>query len=374
MRKKIILILIFIIVATSIIILYIRWTERKPPENILMISGNIEAHESIVAFKVQGRLDELLVEEGQYVHKGDLIARLDREDYAQQIRVDEATVSSRQSELDLALAGSRIQQIKAAEQAVLDAQADLELKKIEFHRNQALFERNAVSAEARDIADTNLKRAQATYERNNQTYNELLEGTRKEQIAINRASVHTARQNLDLSRVRLAYTSLYAPKTGVVTVQQAELGEVMLPGTPVVTIADIDHLWLRGYVSETDLGRVRWGQSATVKTDTFPGKTYKGRVSFISSEAEFTPKSVETHKERVTLVYRIKIDLDNPDHELKPGMPADAEIDLTHSTAPNPAFQEGDQKRGSGSTPAYRAGRLSKPQQLRRGAKGVTGR
>lgn len=330
MRNKIILALILIIFAASIIALCIRWTERKPPGNTLMVSGNIEAHESIVGFKVQGRLHELPVQEGQYVHEGDLIARLDREDYMQQVRVDEATLRSREAELDLALAGSRIQEIKAAEQAVLDAQADVELKKIEFQRNQALYERNvAVSAEARDIAATNLKRAQATYERSKQTYDEVVEGTRKEQIAINRANVHAARQNLDLSRVKLNYTTLYAPKTGVVTVRQAELGEVMVPGTPVVTIADIDHLWLRGYVSETDLGRVRWGQSATVKTDTFPGKTYKGRVSFISSEAEFTPKSVETHKERVTLVYRIKIDLENPNHELKPGMPADAEIDLT---------------------------------------------
>ncbi len=349
MRKKLILILILVIVAASVIVLYMGWTEKKPPENVLLISGNIEAHESIVGFKVQGRLAELLVEEGQNVKKGDLLARLDREDYAQQTRVDEANVGSREAELDLALAGSRIQEIKAAEQAVLDAQADLELKKIEFHRNQALYERNAVSTEARDTAETNLKRAQATYERNNQTYNQLLEGTRKEQIAINRANVHTARQNLDLSRVRLAYTALYSPKTGVVTVRQAELGEVMLPGTPVVTIADLDRLWLRGYVSETDLGRVRWGQSAAVRTDTFPGKTYNGRVSFISSEAEFTPKSVETHKERVSLVYRIKIDLDNPNHELKPGMPADAEIDLTPSTAPPSAVQGGDPKRRPGS-------------------------
>ncbi len=98
-------------------------------------------------------------------------------------------------------------------------------------------------------------------------------------------------------------------------------------GTPVVTIADLDHLWLRGYLSETDLGRVKLGQAATVKTDTYPGKRYKGRVSFISSQAEFTPKSVETHKERVTLVYRIKIDLENQAHELKPGMPADALLD-----------------------------------------------
>jgi HlyD family secretion protein len=329
MRKKISLILILIIIAASIIVLYMRWTGRKPPGNILMISGNIEAHESTVGFKVQGRLDELPVEEGQYVHEGDPIARLDRDDYMQQVRVDEAAVRSREAELDLALAGSRTQEIKAAEQAVLDAQADMELKKIEFHRNLTLYGRNAVSTEARDTADTSLKRAQATYERSRQTYDELVEGTRKEQIAINRANVHTARQSLDLSRVRLAYTSLYAPKSGVITVRQAERGEVMLPGTPVVTIADIDHLWLRGYVSETDLGRVRWGQAATVRTDTFPGKTYKGRVSFISSEAEFTPKSVETHKERVTLVYRIKIDLDNPNHELKPGMPADAEIDLS---------------------------------------------
>ena len=234
----------------------------------------------------------------------------------------------RSPRLDLALAGTRTQEIKAAEQSVLDARADLELKEVEFRRNQALFEKNAVvSEEARDTAETNMKRARTAYERASQTYNELVEGTRKEQIAINRANVDTARQNLDLSRIRLSYTSLYAPKAGVVTVRQAELGEVMLPGAPVVTVADIDHLWLRGYINETDLGRIRWGQAATVTTDTFPGKKYRGRVSFISSVAEFTPKSVETHKERVTLVYRIKIDLENPRHELKPGMPADAVIE-----------------------------------------------
>lgn len=330
MRKKNILILIAIIIAAAIIVLYIVRTEHKTPGNILMISGNLEAHESTVGFKVQGRLDELPVQEGQYVSAGDIIARLDKEDYMQKVRVNEATLRSREAELNLALAGSRTQEIKAAEQAVLDAQADVELKKVEFERNQALYEKEGVSAEARDIAETNLKRAQANYERSTQMYNEILEGTRKEQIEIHRANVRTARENLHLSRIRLDYTSLYAPKTGVVTVRQAELGEVMLPGTPVVTIAGIDNLWLRGYVSETDLGRVRWGQPATVRTDTFPGKTYKGHVSFISSEAEFTPKSVETHKERVTLVYRIKIDLDNPNHELKPGMPADAEIDLTN--------------------------------------------
>jgi HlyD family secretion protein len=114
-------------------------------------------------------------------------------------------------------------------------------------------------------------------------------------------------------------------------VRQAELGEVVAPGSPVVTIADLDHIWLRAYIAETDLGSIHWGQDAVITTDTYPGKQYHGRISFIASTAEFTPKSVQTFKERVTLVYRIKIDIDNPNHELKPGMPADARIDLAAS-------------------------------------------
>jgi HlyD family secretion protein len=120
----------------------------------------------------------------------------------------------------------------------------------------------------------------------------------------------------------------------VVTVRQAELGEVVAPGSPVVTLADLDHIWLRAYVAETDLGRIAWGQNVAITTDTYPSKQYHGRISFISSDAEFTPKSVQTTKERVTLVYRIKIDIDNPSHELKPGMPADARVDLAGNKAP----------------------------------------
>jgi len=136
---------------------------------------------------------------------------------------------------------------------------------------------------------------------------------------------------------------LQAPMAGVITVRQAELGEVVFPGTPVVTIADLDHIWLRGYVAETDLGRIRWGQQATITTDTYPGKRYRGRITFIASNAEFTPKSVQTFKERVTLVYRIKIEIENPDHELKPGMPADAHIAFSSGTAPAEAKSDGTQ-------------------------------
>jgi HlyD family secretion protein len=294
----------------------------------LPFSGNIEAHESLIGFKVQGRIVELPVEEGQLVEQGALLARLDDADLKQRIRVDEASVHVRESSLGLVLAGTRHQEVKAAQQTMIDAQADLDQKKIDNERAQQLFAKDEVSAQERDQAATALKRAQAIFQGAQQRYNEAVEGSRKEDIAIARANLNEAGANLGLSQVNLSYTVLRAPSAGVVTVRQAELGEVVSPGSPVVTLADLDHIWLRAYVAETDLGRIAWGQTATITTDTYPGKQYHGHISFISSTAEFTPKSVQTYKERVTLVYRIKIDIDNPNHELKPGMPADAHLEL----------------------------------------------
>lgn len=307
---------------------YPRFTKKAKPQDELVLSGNIEAHESLVSFKVQGRIVELPVEEGQPVDRGTLLARLEDADYRQHVRIDEAGVRVRKANLALALAGTREQEIKASQQTVLDAQADLEQKKLDYERAQRLFSEDAISAQDRDLADTAWKRSQAAFHAAEQRHNEALEGSRKEDIDIARANLNQADANLGMSRVNLDYTVLRSPGAGVVTVRQAELGEVVVPGTPVVTLADLDHIWLRAYIPETDLGRIRWGQAAAITTDTYPGKKYQGRLSFIASDAEFTPKSVQTYKERVTLVYRIKIDIDNPNHELKPGMPADAHITL----------------------------------------------
>jgi HlyD family secretion protein len=302
---------------------------KKPaPVNQLTLSGNIEAHESLVGFKVPGRIVDLPIEEGQQVEQGALLARLDDADYKQRVSVDEATVRVRESSLALTLAGTRQQEVKAAQQTMLDAQADLDEKKIDNQRAQQLFVKDEVSAQERDLTATALKRAEAIFKASQQRYNEAVEGSRKEDIAIAHANLNEAGANLGLSQVNLGYTILRAPFAGVVTVRQAELGEVVSPGSPVITLSDLDHIWLRAYVAETDLGRIHWGQEATITTDTYPGKQYHGRISFISPDAEFTPKSVQTYKERVTLVYRIKIDIDNPNHELKPGMPADTRIDL----------------------------------------------
>jgi HlyD family secretion protein len=336
MKRRIPILIVLAAVIAAGVYFYPRLIEKSQPENQLTLSGNIEAHESLVSFKVQGRIVDLPVEEGQSVEPGTLLARLDDADYRQKVRIDEANVHVRESNLALLLAGTREQELKASEQTMLDAQADLQQKKIDYDRAQRLFGKDEVSAQDRDLAETARKRAEATFLAAQQRYNQAVEGSRKEDIAIARANVTEAGATLGLSRVNLDYATLRAPSAGVITVRQAELGEVVVPGTPVVTLADLDHIWLRAYIAEPDLGRIRWGQEATVTTDTYPSKQYRGRISFISSSAEFTPKSVQTYKERVTLVYRIKIDVDNPNHELKPGMPADTHISLATTNTLQP--------------------------------------
>ena len=262
-----------------------------------------------------------------------MLARLEDADSKQRVRIDEASIRVRESNLALTVAGTREQEVKAAHQTVNDAQADLEQKRLDNDRAQSLYGKDEISAQDRDLAATALKRSDAIFKAAEQRYNEAQEGSRKEDIAIARANLNEAHANLGLSQVNLGYTTLRAPSAGVVTVREAELGEVVAPGSPVVTLADLDHIWLRAYIAESDLGSIHWGQEATVTTDTYPGKQYHGRISFISPAAEFTPKSVQTFKERVTLVYRIKIDIDNPGQELKPGMPADAHIELAAAKA-----------------------------------------
>ena len=165
---------------------------KQPIGNVLKVSGNIEAHQADLSFKVQGRIKELPVQEGQWVEAGTALARLDDDDYRQQVANDDASLDLRNAQLMLSQAGSRAYDIKAAQQSMLDAEADLELKKLDVKRKEELYGKDAISAETRDIAATGLKRAQAAYERTKQLYEEMAEGSRKEQIEIDRQSVKQA--------------------------------------------------------------------------------------------------------------------------------------------------------------------------------------
>ena len=169
--------------------------------------------------------------------------------------------------------------------------------------------------------------ARAAYNQSKAQYDVVKAGPRQETIDQARARAKQAEAALQLAKTRLSYATLASPMSGVVMSKNIEPGEYVAPGTPVVTVGDLVNVWLRAYIPETELGRVKVGQKARVTTDTYPGKVYEGRIAFIAQEAEFTPKNVQTEKERVKLVYRIKIDITNPAMELKPGMPADAVIE-----------------------------------------------
>jgi HlyD family secretion protein len=295
------------------------WMSPASSSQVLVLSGNIEAHESVLSFKtIQSRIVQLPFNEGQWVTQGTTIAKVDDSDYAQQVSIVEANLAFQHRQME-----SSQQTLNATEKTVIADEAEQELRQTEFRRNAELRKQGFVSAEVLDQMGAALKQANAALARD-----QALVAAADSNVKLAQAGVHNAEEAAKLARIIKGYTTLTAPFDGVVTVRQAELGEVVVPGTPVITIADLDHIWLRAYLNETDMSRVRLGQEVLITTDSYPDKSYRGRLSFIASKAEFTPKNVESHAERVTLVYRVKIDIDNPTHELVPGMPGDAKIEL----------------------------------------------
>jgi HlyD family secretion protein len=328
LKRKQLLITATAVVGLALLLLSFLTNHVRNPSEVLPISGTIEVTQTDVSFKIGGRIRELPIAEGTWVEQGQLLARLEDQDIQRQVELEEANLKVAETRLRELLTGSRPQEIEAAKQVLNQAESDLENRKKNYERIQALYTEGLASASLRDGAEASYKIALAAAKEAQERYELVRKGPRREEIDTARAQVERSKAMLGLAQVHLGYTLLTLPISGVVLVKNVEEGEVVSPGTPVVTIGDTKHPWLRAYINETDLGRVKWGQQVTVHTDTYPGKTYAGKISFISSESEFTPKSVQTRKERVTLVYRIKVSLENPHLELKPGMPAEGEISL----------------------------------------------
>lgn len=298
------------------------------PGNHLKLSGNIEVIQVEASFRVAGKVIERPVDEGQVVQAGQLIARLDAKDLEQQVSMRQADADAAKAALAAMLAGSRKEEIEASRAALEQAQADLHRLEPDEARIRDLYQKGILSVRDYEASRAALEASRGKVQQADQQYILVRKGPRKEDIDQARARLDQAQQALALARTQLGYATLTAPSAGVILSKNIEPMEFVSPGTAVVTMADLSQVWLRAYVEEADLGRVKVGQKAFVTSDSFPGKRYEGRVAFIASEAEFTPKSVQTSKERTRLVYRIKIDIPNPAMELKPGMPVDAEISL----------------------------------------------
>ncbi|MHB8707934.1 MAG: efflux RND transporter periplasmic adaptor subunit, partial [Desulfuromonadales bacterium] len=275
---------------------------------------------------------ERLVEEGDRVARGTVVACLESADLEHEVALRQAEVAVARATLAELQAGYRPEEVAQGRAALAQAKAELTRAESDWQRQQALFAQGAVSARETEALQAAFEVARGRVEETGQNLARLENGFRQEEIDQARARLQQTEEALALARTRLGYAELAAPLSGVVLSENVEPGEFVAAGTPVVTIGELDPVWLRAYINESDLGRVKLGQTARVTTDTYPDKTYRGTVTFIAQDAEFTPKNVQTDKERVKLVYRIKITLANPEQELKPGMPADAQIDISDNS------------------------------------------
>ena len=302
------------------------WWPRLNHKMELRLMGHVEATETDLSFKVPGIISAINFQEGDALQAGEVVATLDARDLRDEWRAAAARVKVAEAALARLLAGSRSQEIRDAKAAVQQAQADLENKRLDYERQEGLLARQAVPVARRDQARAAYLMAQEAWRRAQEHYSLVREGPRREDIDQARAELQQAKANLELAQTRLDYAVLRAPVSGVVLTRPAEPGEVAAVGATILTTADLDNVYVEVYVPQTDLGRLRLGQRAWVSIDAYPQREFPGWISFINAKAEFTPKTVETYKERVALVYRTKIRVDNPEHLLKPGMPAEVVI------------------------------------------------
>ena len=311
------------------------------PDNVLRVSGHVEATEIHVSSEVGGRLLELRVDEGDRVKSGDVLAKVDPRDTELQIQRARAERATAVAQLRLLEAGSRVEDIRQAEAQVDAAQAeamaieaDLKAAQLDQERLEALLKANAIALKDRDDAKT---RVDATRERlrsagervraARENVARLKKGARPEEIEASRAQVAAADAQIALLAKALSDAQVLAPVSGVVTQKLVDAGEIVMRGTPIVVVTDLDNAWANLFVPEPMVPRVKLGQPAKVVTDA-GGEGLSGKVTFVSPKAEFTPRNVQTAEERSKLVYRIKVTVDNRAGILKPGMPVDAELVL----------------------------------------------
>jgi HlyD family secretion protein len=367
------------------------WRDRQGPRNLIQASGRIEVTEVNVSSKVTGRIAKLLVEEGTDVTSGQLIAELEGEELEAQLRQARATLQSaeakltqaritlrvepttvrtqiRQAEenlraaeerLGLLKAGSRPQEIEEGRANLRQNLARLEIARLTRDRYRGLLADGAVSKQDLDRAESDFQAAEAAVRATRERLGMLEEGSRLEDIRAAQAerdraaaALEAARANaatLDLRQqdVRVAEAAVgeaqanvrrletqvdelkvFAPLSATVLTKAMEAGEVVASGKPIVLLGDLDHPWIKVYVTATEVGKLMLGAPARVLVDSFPQQPFRGTITWIADQAEFTPKNIQTKEERVNLVYAVKITIDNAQRKLKAGMTADAELNI----------------------------------------------
>ncbi|SDF92008.1 HlyD family secretion protein [Limimonas halophila] len=299
---------------------------RAQDDGPLTLYGNVDVRQVDLAFNAEGKIAEIPVEEGDRVEKGQVLARLDSDTYENMVAAAEARLEESRARLTELENGTRPQEIERARAAVEQAEARVRMTRITRERRERLRGPSYVSESAYDEAVRAHEEAKAELRQRRAELDLAVEGPRTEKIAAARAQVAFNEATLRLARERLDNTTLTAPEAGTVLTRVREPGATVGPTATVMTLALREPMRVRTYVSETNLGQVEPGMPVAITTDSFPDKVYEGHVGFISPTAEFTPKTVQTPELRTSLVYRVRVIVDNPDAGLRQGMPVTIEL------------------------------------------------
>lgn len=324
-KRWIVAVVVLLLAGLVALVMYTQRGDRLP-EGQLVASGTIEVTEVRIGFRMPGTLAQRPVEEGDAVEKGSLIAALDSRENKARLNEAEAGVRVAQAALDELESGFRPEEVAQAQAAVREAAVQAKNLKAQAERSRSLFAEGGVSREQLDREVTAATAAESRYRSAREKLNLLQSGYRSEQIDAARARLEQVQAAAQTLRITLADMTAHSPIPGVVTRVHAEVGETLAAVRPVATIADLSRPRLRVYIPERQIGLLRLGDRAEVAVDAWPDRRFPGHVSFISSQAEFTPKNVQTLEERVKLVFAVDVQLENEEGILKPGMPADVWI------------------------------------------------
>ncbi len=283
-------------------------------QNTITASGTIETTEVTVAAKVGGEITKLLVNEGAKVNKGDTLLNIDRTDLEIQYKQALSNASAAEAQYNLTLKGPRIEDM-------LQAEANYKNAKTDFDRAEELYKEKTVTQKMRDDAELKFITAEQNYEK-------MKRGSRSEEIAGARARFNQAAAQTEAIQKKLNDAVVVAPIQGVITQKAIEEGDNVVPNGALFRISRLDKVHLTIYVTEIELAKIKLGQDAKIFIDAYPDKPFIGKITYISDVAEFTPKNIQTKDDRTKLVFGVKIEASNPDFTLKPGMPADAVIEI----------------------------------------------
>jgi HlyD family secretion protein len=327
-RKPIFAVLIIALIAAAAAVLVWRSVHHRPAGREIVLHGNVDIRQVDLAFNATERISKVMVEEGDKVKAGQLLSTLDMQRLRHEVLRTAAQVRAQEEVVAALVAGTRPEEIRKARADVTAADAEARNAERTSRRLQVLAGRELISKQQADDAKAAADAARAQLQAARETLNLAVAGPRKEDIDAAKNTLRALREDLAVAKRNLSYASLYAPSDGIIQSRVLEPGDMASPQKPVFTLALTDPVWVRAYVSETDLGRIHLGMTAEVTTDSFPGKRYQAWVGFISPSAQFTPKSVETREVRTSLVYEVRVFVRNPLDELRLGMPATVIIPL----------------------------------------------